>query len=103
MESLTQLRELYGTVVECEKSLANDFFVVHADADGNESNKLFDGKPLSAFAVPSAELEEAMSALEEMVEVMSKLEVEREKLRAAPAAMAGRWDSLFDDPDSRAG
>jgi hypothetical protein len=100
LESLTQLRELYGTVVECEKSLANDFFVVHADADGNESNKLFDGKPLSAFAVPSAELEEAMSALEEMVEVMSKLEVEQEKLRAAPAAMAGRWDSLFDDPDA---
>ena len=99
LESLTQLRELYGTVVECEKSLANDYFVVHADADGNESNKLFDGKPLSAFAVPSAELEEAMSALEEMVEVMSKLEVEREKLSAAPAAMAGRWEALFDDPE----
>ena len=42
----------------------------------------------------------AMSALEEMVEVMSKLEVDQEKLRAAPAAMAGRWDSLFDDPDA---
>lgn len=62
--------------MECEKLFVNDFFVVYVDVDGNELNKLFGGKLLSVFVVLSVELEEAMSALEEMVEVMFKFEVE---------------------------
>jgi hypothetical protein len=101
LESLTVLRELYSTVVDCEANLADDYFIRHADDEsGEESSKLLDGKKLSEFAVPSPELEEAISALEEMLESMKELEAEKDKLRSAATMMDGKWEILFEDADA---
>ena len=98
LESLTQLRELYAIVVDCEQRLADENLVGLA-GECEEANVLR-GKPLSSFTVPSTELEEAMSVLEETVEILSLLEDEKQKLRSAGTLMDGKWEQVFSETTS---
>ena len=101
LESLTQLRELYAIVVDCEQHLADENLVGLA-GQCEEENALR-GKPLSSFTVPSTELEEAMSVLEETVEILSLLEDEKQKLRSAGTLMDGKWEQVFSETTSARG
>ena len=111
LESLTTLKDLYGVVVDCEAKLSREQGA--SDSRGEESERkerdalargmVCDGRRLNEFTVPSAELEEAMSALEDVVEAVTTLETESELLRSATALLDGKWDTVFDDPaESRA-
>jgi len=101
LESLTQLRELYAIVVDCEQRLADENLVgLAVDDEEDDALKLLRGKPLSSFAVPSTELEEAMSVLEETVEILSSLEDEKQKLRSAATLMEGKWEQVFSEKSS---
>lgn len=101
LESLTQLRELYAIVVDCEQRLADENLVgLAVDDEEDDALKLLRGKPLSSFVVPSTELEEAMSVLEETVEILSSLEDEKQKLRSAATLMEGKWEQVFSETSS---
>jgi hypothetical protein len=105
LEALTTLKDLYGVVVDCESKLSRDYFDVGGASgeDGVEGSDgkgmVCGGKRLDEFAVPSVELEEAMSTLEEFVEAVTTMETEGDLLRSATALLDGKWDMLFDEPD----
>ena len=105
LEALTTLKDLYGVVVDCESKLSRDYFDVGGASgeDGVEGSDgkgmVCGGKRLDEFAVPSVELEEAMSTLEEFVEAVTTLETEGDLLRSATALLDGKWDMIFDEPD----
>ena len=105
LEALTTLKDLYGVVVDCESKLSRDYFDVGGASgeDGVEGSDgkgmVCGGKRLDEFAVPSVELEEAMSTLEEFVEAVTTMETEGDLLRSATALLDGKWDMIFDEPD----
>ena len=105
LEALTTLKDLYGVVVDCESKLSRDYFDVagapgeDAAEGGDGKGMVCGGKRLDEYTVPSAELEEAMSTLEEFVEAVTTMETECDLLRSATALLDGKWDMIFDEPD----
>ena len=90
LEALTQMRELYGMAVACDRTLA----------EGVDSMTRSELRALTEYELMSEELERAMRGLEDLVDALQALALERDKLKAAPQTLSLRgWDSLFEDPE----